>query len=167
MKYLLLVFLLVLNQKPNPGCDDVKHKIMDFELKPQLELAVAKIKAGKYVNYNVQPGLQPIAKRYNQKIIDLILYRVDAKVIKENYSRALSNNFSCGELESILGFYETRAGKKFLAKKPIMSVEVNDSFSKEVRKVQPAILEVRKEFLEKIKAPKPALLKKPGLGGEG
>lgn len=163
MKYFFLFFLLILNHEPDSGCEGVKDKLMDIELKPQLTLAVAKVKEGKYVSHNLQPGLKPLANYYNKKIIDLILYSVDVKTIKEDYSRQLSRNFSCRELKSIAEFYTTSAGKKLLDKRPEMMVELNKSFSKEIYKIQPEILKVQADFMEKIKAPQPSSLKRSNL----
>ena len=70
------------------------------------------------------------------------------------YIKLYQDTFSQKELEGLLAFYKTDAGKAMLAKLPTLTQNLMKHMMEQMQVVMPRVREIANEYVEKVKAAK-------------
>jgi uncharacterized protein len=98
---------------------------------------------------NATPEQQAKAQQFQTKILDMMKSRINWEKLRPEYVKAYSETFSDEEIDGILAFYESPAGRAMQAKMPIFVTKIMALTQAQMKDLMPEIQRITKETLQK------------------
>ncbi len=95
------------------------------------------------------PEQQAKAKEMTGKIMDLVKARMSWDKMRPQYAKAYDETFSAGEIDGILSFYESPAGRAILQKMPQLLSKTMTIAQSQMAEIMPEIQRIAKEAAQK------------------
>jgi len=95
------------------------------------------------------PAQQAKALELQGRILDLVKERMTWDKMRPQYVRIYDETFSDAEIDGILAFYQSPAGRAMLEKMPLLMPKVMSMAQAQVGDLMPEILRLSKEAAEK------------------
>jgi uncharacterized protein len=107
------------------------------------------------------PEQQKLATDYTAKIDAMTTSALDYSKLRQPLADVYATNFSDTELDSIIAFYGSPAGKVFVDKTQAVGEQTNALFQGVLKDLQPKLGETTKEFQTSLKATTPPTISTP------
>ena|GEM_PF-2088391 len=107
------------------------------------------------------PEQQKLATDYTAKIDAMTTSALDYAKLREPLADVYASNFTDSELDSIIAFYGSPAGKVFVDKTQPVGEQTNTIFQGVLKDLQPKLAESTKEFQTSLKAATPPTISTP------
>jgi hypothetical protein len=101
---------------------------------------------------NLTPERQAIVDHMAQQMSDLMANTMSWDTLKPMYMRIYHESFTQSEIEGIIHFYKTPAGKALINKMPVVMQNVMTEMQGIIKPMQQKMLQIQREGAEKIKA---------------
>jgi hypothetical protein len=98
------------------------------------------------------PERQAIIDHMAQQMSDLMSDTLSWDTLKPLYMRVYHESFTQAEIEGIIHFYKTPAGKALINKMPVVMQNVMGEMQGLIKPMQQKMLQIQREAAEKIKA---------------
>jgi uncharacterized protein len=107
------------------------------------------------------PDQQKLATDYTAKIDAMTTSALDYGKLRQPLADVYASNFTDSELDSIIAFYGSPAGKVFVDKTQVVGEQTNLLFQGVLKDLQPKLGEATKEFQTSLKASAPPTISTP------
>jgi len=107
------------------------------------------------------PDQQKLATDYTSKIDTMTTSALDYAKLRQPLADVYATNFTDSELDGIIAFYSSPAGKTFVDKTQVVGDQTNALFQGVLKDLQPKLGETTKEFQTSLKAAKPPTIGTP------
>ncbi|WP_049780757.1 DUF2059 domain-containing protein [Terriglobus saanensis] len=107
------------------------------------------------------PEQQKLATDYTAKIDAMTTSALDYAKLRQPLADVYASNFTDSELDSIIAFYGSPAGKVFVDKTQAVGEQTNALFQGVLKDLQPKLGETTKEFQTSLKAATPPTISTP------
>lgn len=104
-----------------------------------------------FVQMGASEDLQPILKKYINKIFDVTEQSLSWQVLKNDMIAIYAQTFTEGELRGMLAFYKSPVGQSVIDKLPAVAQQSMAIVQKHMPEMQPKLLKVSEEFAEELK----------------
>jgi hypothetical protein len=105
---------------------------------------------------NLTPAQKTVYENYQQKISQLITDSVNWDKMKPIMVQVYSETYTDQELDGILTFYRSPAGKAMVAKSPQLMTKTMTLMMEQMKTLQPQIEQLTKDMATQIQKPTPA-----------
>ena len=132
-----------------------------FELtRPQRVLEIAKAQIKESVDTGIRAGLgdrplnadqQRTLDEFKSKMVDLIQGQFDWAKFEPSLIDAYTHTFSQKDIDAMLAFYRSDAGKAVLEKIPALTQAMMQNVQAQMRTLAPQLAQLRQEMFAKIK----------------
>lgn len=132
---------------------------IDQVQKQMLSMVSNQMKSGafqKIFGGSLTPDQQKLANEFQDKVMQLVSRMVSWDQLKPTYVKLYAQAFSEGEIDSMLAFYKSPAGRAMVAKTPELMSQANQIVQQRMVSMQPEMQALMKEYVDKIKATAPA-----------
>jgi hypothetical protein len=98
------------------------------------------------------PERQAVVDHMAQQMSDLMAQTMSWDTLKPMYMRIYHESFTQSEIDGIIHFYKTPAGKALINKMPVVMQNVMTEMQGMVKPMQQKMIQIQREAVEKIKA---------------
>lgn len=102
---------------------------------------------------------------FQKKLTELIQPQIGYDALKPDYIRDLTEAFPEDQMDSILGFYKSPAGKALIEKLPGVEQQIGTILQKRVQALQPQVKQMFDDFQKSLPANAPAGATSPSAPG--
>jgi len=121
------------------------------QMTTQMQSRIKQIAQQQAAQAGNEPEKQPVTTTYLAKMDNIAATEVTWDKLKPAIIQSYADSFSDSDLDSILAFYKTPAGKALLDKQPELSDKTRDAVQKMVGEAQPQMMQATKDYQDKIK----------------
>lgn len=107
------------------------------------------------------PDQQKLATDYMAKIDAMTTSSLDYAKLRQPLADVYASNFTDSELDSVIAFYGSPAGKVFVDKTQPVSEQTNAIFQGVLKDLQPKLADATREFQTSLKASTPPTISTP------
>jgi hypothetical protein len=100
----------------------------------------------------VTPQRQAILDHMAQQMSDLVAETLNWDSLKPMYMRVYHESFTQSEIDGIIKFYKTPAGKAMINKLPLVMQNVMSEMQEMIKPMQSKMMQIQREAIEQIKA---------------
>jgi len=100
----------------------------------------------------VTPQRQAILDHMAQQMSDLVAETLNWDSLKPMYMRVYHESFTQSEIDGIIKFYKTPAGKAMINKLPLVMQNVMNEMQEMIKPMQSKMMQIQREAIEQIKA---------------
>lgn len=168
--FLLLAFLLPIAAR----ADEASHKAKAEEVIQILHLdrmvngvmqnamqQSAALTAQRYGG-KMTPAATAALSDFQKKLTDLLQPQISYEALKPDYLRIFTENFTEEQIDAMLAFYRSPAGKALIEKLPTVEQGIGQILQKRVQELQPQVKQMFDEFQKSLPAPAAAGSATPG-----
>lgn len=98
------------------------------------------------------PERQAIVDHMAQQMSDLLAETMSWDTLKPMYMRIYHESFTQSEIDGIIHFYKTSAGKAMINKMPVVMQNLMSEMQGTIKPMQQKMIQIQREATEKIKA---------------
>jgi hypothetical protein len=98
------------------------------------------------------PEQEKVMAEFRHKAVDLIQDEMGWQKLEPLYVDLYAKTFSQSEIDGILTFYKTEAGKAMIAKMPTLMNNLMQMMMKQMQSFMPRLQQLQQEYAPKIKA---------------
>ncbi len=158
-KFLLSASVFVAATLSHAG--EAEQKAYAMRLIDQLQiveqqLAVAKnardIQAQQINSKRLPDSVGQEANVYLNNYLSILEKSLQSDRLKEQYAEVYMKMYTEEELQTIVMFYDSPAGQKFIANQPVANKSVLNVVQREFTRLQPQLQKITKDFEQKVKA---------------
>jgi hypothetical protein len=113
-----------------------------------MEQAMKQALAGKPVT----PEQEKVMAEYRSKVLGITREELAWSQLEPSYVDLYSKTFSQSEIDGMLQFYKSAAGKAVIAKMPVMMSNLMQMMTARMQSIMPRIMKVAEEYVPKIQA---------------
>ena len=116
----------------------------------QMSAAMKAAAAQQAAKFNFTPKQQQISDDFNAKISRILAQSLSMDTIRPVIIQTYEETYTEEEIDGILGFYRSPAGKAFLAKTPQLMMRTMTLMQQQMGAVQPQIEQAAKELADEM-----------------
>jgi hypothetical protein len=134
--------LLKLTKEESTSGDLLENFASMFEDSMQEE------KSGQSLNPDQKKIIENFKSEYIQMLKDLLSY----KNMEKDYMSIYKNSFTQSEVDGMISFYKTDAGRAVIEKMPIAEEKIAKIVQSKIQALTPKVQQMEKETMEKVKS---------------
>lgn len=97
------------------------------------------------------PAQQALIEEFQHKSVDLVRTQMSWEKLEPAYSELYSKTFSQSEVDGMLAFYKSDAGRAVLAKMPKMMTNLTQMMVVQMQSFMPALQQLVAEYAQKVR----------------
>jgi hypothetical protein len=156
MKYAVLLLLLACQHL---SAQEGAHLQLAYQLleamKIDAQLAnvamnIKNMQARQLSQLDIPEAAQPAVQEYLSETLDVLLETFNSPSVRSAYADAYMKVFSEAELQDVLAFYRSEAGRKFLDKQPELNKYILKVAEEQIASVKPEMFELKAQLQNKL-----------------